>query len=1184
MSEKPAEEENTRTGEARELANQSAVPGEHALVDEQLLAVQPDDRVTAAIRQPGLSLRQVYSLLFDAYAAHPALGERAWRMAEAEEATGMREYLDAFSTISYAELGKRVTGLATAWRCRDEHLVRPGEFVALFGQPGVDITTGILAAIFARAVHVPLLASQAAEDTRTILDDIAPAAMLVDIRDVERMVPFALATPSLRSFVVLSADPRIAEDARILDRTRAALAAASHAIALATIDELIAFGREQEFEPVPADPAGEDAMLAILYTSGSTGKPKGAIYSEAILRLPILQVEKPQANIALVFAGMNHSLGYSQVFRTLIQGGTALFTLKSDMSSLFDDLRISRPTHLNLFPRVVEQIYQYFLGEVLHRVSRGQGRAEAEAEVRRAMAKSFLGDRLVFAVVGGAPISREIHQFFVDTFGIPLCVGYGSTETSGVTFDGRLDRRFVTDFELRDVPELGYSNADRPWPRGELAIKTRSAIPGYYKDAKATAGIRDENGWILTGDVFELRKGEELVWIDRRNNVLKLSQGEYVALSQLEIEYAGSVPWIRQIYLYGTSFRPNLVAVIVPDRELAAERLGHAPNEAELRGLLHASLAETARNAGLRKFEIPRDFIIEDEPFTIESGLLSTIRKPLRAAFNRKYKERLEALYDGIAARQRDEVLTLRNPDSGLTIEERIALALRATLGRDDIDLSGDPSFLDLGGDSFDAITLSMLLEDVFGTAISAGAILSPTGGPRRWAEMLRGSQEQRGLTFAAVHGENAQELDSGDLDPARLLPEGVSPGGNPAADPASPRVVLVTGANGFLGRFVTLEWLERLAPHGGRVIALVRGIDEADARHRLEESYGADDAELAKRFRGLAADHLEVVAADLGERRLGIDAAVMGDLAQRVDRIVHVGALVNHRMSYKDLFQPNVAGTLALIELALAERIKPIDFVSSRAVSGLPGAREADLETADIRAVLPRIMPGDDYASGYAASKWAGEVLLRHAHEQFGLPVNVFRCGMLMAHRKFGGQINVPDLFIRLLASLVLAGVRPPSFYDDAADPAGFEGLPVDHVARAMVDLALAGKPGYRSFDVAPSVETGSASLDRIADWIVSAGYRLDRANSHSEWLALLKARLERLPTQARQATALPILSAFAAPMPRSQVRAGGAFAHALRTSGSEASPALTELYLHKHLADMRLHGLISPAVMTAG
>jgi len=1165
------------SGEVSERPDLAARPGENARVDEQLRAVQPDARVTAEILRPGVTLSQAYSILFDAYATHPALGERTWRVAEREDATRVREYLDTFTTISYAELGQRVTGLATAWRWHDRHAVRPGELVALFGQPGTDITTGILAAIFAQAVHVPLLASQPAEDTRTILGEIEPAAMLVDIRDVERMVPFALSTPSLRSFVVLSADLRIDEDAGIIARARAALAEAGHAIALATMDELIAFGREKTFEPLPAHPAGKDAMLAILYTSGSTGKPKGAIYNEAIVRLPILQAEMPQATIALVFAGMNHSLGYSQVFRTLAQGGTVLFTLKSDMSSLFEDLRISRPTHLNMFPRVVEQIYQYFMGEVLHRVSRGQGKAEAETEVRRAMAKTFLGDRLVFAVVGGAPISPELRQFFIDTFGVPLCVGYGSTETSAVTFDGQINSRFVTDFELRDVPELGYSNADRPWPRGELAVKTLSAIAGYYKDPKATAAIRDENGWILTGDVFELRAGNELVWIDRRNNVLKLSQGEYVALSQLEIEYAGSVPWISQIYLYGTSFRPNLVAVIVPDRDLVVERLGHAPDEAELRSLIFAGLTEAAHKAGLRKFEIPRDFIIEDEPFTIESGLLSTIRKPLRAAFNRKYQERLEALYDGIAERQREEVLLLRNPDSGLAIEDRIALALRATLGRDDIDLSGDPSFLDLGGDSFDAITLSMLLEDVFGTAISAGVILSPSSGPRRWAEMLRAGQEHGGLTFAAVHGENAQELDSADLDPARLLPDGVSRGKVPAADPALTRVVLVTGANGFLGRFVTLEWLERLAPLGGRVIALVRGADEADARRRLENAYGTHDAGLAKRFRELAADHLEVIAADLGEPDLGLAPAILADLGQRVDRIVHVGALVNHRMSYKDLFQPNVAGTLTLIELALAGRVKPIDFVSSRAVSGLPGAAGADLETADIRVVLPRISPGDDYASGYAASKWAGEVLLRHAHEQFGLPVNVFRCGMLMAHREFAGQINVPDLFIRLLASLVLAGVRPPSFYHDAANPAGFEGLPVDHVARAMVDLALAGGPDYRSFDVAPVLGTGSASLDHVADWIESAGYRLDRADSHPEWLEQFEGRLERLPAQARQSSALPILSAFAAPMRRGHVHAGGGFAQALRTGGSEASPALTEAYVHKHLADMQQHGLIS-------
>ena len=112
------------TEEAGEWADVATLPGESVPVDEQLRAIQPDDRVTAAIVQPGFPLTQAYSLLFDAYANHPALGERAWRVVETEDATRVRDYLDAFSTISYAELGQRVTGLATAWRWHDEHVVR----------------------------------------------------------------------------------------------------------------------------------------------------------------------------------------------------------------------------------------------------------------------------------------------------------------------------------------------------------------------------------------------------------------------------------------------------------------------------------------------------------------------------------------------------------------------------------------------------------------------------------------------------------------------------------------------------------------------------------------------------------------------------------------------------------------------------------------------------------------------------------------------------------------------------------------------------------------------------------------------------------------------------------------------------------------------------------------------------
>ena len=80
------------------------------------------------------------------------------------------------------------------------------------------------------------------------------------------------------------------------------------------------------------------------------------------------------------------------------------------------------------------------------------------------------------------------------------------------------------------------------------------------------------------------------------------------------------------------------------------------------------------------------------------------------------------------------------------------------------------------------------------------------------------------------------------------------------------PKTVLLTGANGWLGRFLALELLERAAQTGGTVITVVRGRDEAAARARLEAAFDSGDPDLLKRFRRLAADHLEVIAGDIGE------------------------------------------------------------------------------------------------------------------------------------------------------------------------------------------------------------------------------------------------------------------------------------------------------------------------------
>ena len=96
--------------------------------------------------------------------------------------------------------------------------------------------------------------------------------------------------------------------------------------------------------------------------------------------------------------------------------------------------------------------------------------------------------------------------------------------------------------------------------------------------------------------------------------------------------------------------------------------------------------------------------------------------------------------------------------------------------------------------------------------------------------------------------------------------------------------------------------------------------------------------------------------------------------------------------------------------------------------------------------------------AIGYADSKWAAEQLLHSAHRRFGLPVNVFRGDMMLAHRRYQQQINVPDIFTRLLYSVIMTGLAPASFYrlepDGSRPRAHYDGLPVDFIAAAIVGI----------------------------------------------------------------------------------------------------------------------------------
>ncbi|MDR0344625.1 MAG: thioester reductase domain-containing protein, partial [Nocardiopsaceae bacterium] len=416
--------------------------------------------------------------------------------------------------------------------------------------------------------------------------------------------------------------------------------------------------------------------------------------------------------------------------------------------------------------------------------------------------------------------------------------------------------------------------------------------------------------------------------------------------------------------------------------------------------------------------------------------------------------------------------------------------------------------------------------------------------------------------------------IDEQTLAKAARLPRSTdSPNG-----PGGAGTVLLTGANGYLGRFLCLAWLERMAATGGRLVCVVRGSDPEAARGRLREAFGAGgDGALPRRFRDLARGHLEVLPGDIEEPGLGLDQDTWHELAEAVDLIVHPAALVNHVLPYRQLLRPNVAGLAGLIRLALTTRIKPVTFVSSSAAVAAQVSPAG--EDADIRVTSPERTLDESYANGYATSKWAGEVLLRAAHDAFGLPVAVFRPDMILAHSRFPGQLNVPDMFTRLLLSLIATGIAPGSFYA-TKDPAHYDGLPVDFVAEAVAALGSAPVAGYRTYNVVNPHEDG-ISLDTYVDWLAGAGYPVKRIDDYATWLSRFETALRALPGTQKQHSLLPLLHAFGKPaeavdgstIPSCRFRA------AVRDSGIGPGgdiPPVTPDLIAKYPADLKQLGLI--------
>lgn len=1142
--------------------------------DSQFLTAYADPAVSAAKARPGIRLAEIVKVSMEGYAERPCVGYRA-RELVTDPVTGRSTFrlLPRFDTISYGEMWSRAKAAAADWHNHPEHPFKPGDTVCVLSFTSPEYGQIIFAGIHLGGVIVPLQTSAPTGDHIDIISETEPNVFAAEIDYLDLAIDAVLGGTRPKRLIVFNYDARDDDQRDMLEAARKRLAEAGCPLAIEPLEEVVAHGKSLPEAPLHVPAPDENPLAWLFYSSGSTGTPKGVMFTERHV-MGTWEREMDIPVITLSFMPMSHSIGNGFYLMPFGAGGATYCSPRSDLSTLLEDIALVRPTMASFVPRICELLQHHYIADLDRRIAEGTDPAEAEQAAKTHMYENIIGGRLVSVGCGSAALAPETYEFMEDMLGFHMPIGYSSTEIVGgtVTVDWKVQRPPVIDYKLRDVPELGYFSTDKPYPRGELLVKTERFMVGYYKRPELTAEKVDADGYYATGDVMMEVAPDHIVFVDRCNNVIKLSQGEFVAISKLEALYMHH-PKIRQIYIYGTSERAYLLAIVVADEDLTAR---YVSGQVEaVKSEIRAALLEIAEESQLNGWEVPRDFIVEIEPFSLENGLLTEVGKHRRPELRDHYAPRLEAMYASQAQEQMDVLRSLRATGADRPVLETVSRAVQATLGVGENDIGPTVRFIDLGGDSLAALTFSNLLEDIFSVEVPVGVIINPAGNLGKLAELIeaeRSGTRQR-ATFASVHGVDAKTAKASDLTLERFLDAKLL-----AEAPALPqavsevRTVLLTGSTGFLGRFQAISWLERFARTGGKLILLARGADEAQARARVEEALESDPA-LLEHFRKLADKHLEVLPGDLAAQGLGLDEATFARLAGEVDLIVHTGAHVNHVLPYNQLFAANVNGTAELIRLALTTRLKRFDYVSTMGVSGL-GKGLVD-EDGDIRETIPECDLNDSYANGYGVSKWASEVLLAEAHDLCGLPVGVFRPGMILAHRRFAGQLNVPDMFTRLLYSLAVTGIAPGTFYahdlSKGRPPGRYEGFTVDFLADAITAIGAEARHGHHNYNLGSPHDAGS-SLDDFVDWMIEAGCAIQRIENYDEWLARFETAMLSLPEEQRAQSMLHILGPYRQPQAVSGKSAMQVerFCKATLDAGLEI-PEFTRDVIRKYVTDLR-------------
>ncbi|GIL73086.1 hypothetical protein Vretimale_4702 [Volvox reticuliferus] len=458
-------------------------------------------------------------------------------------------------------------------------------------------------------------------------------------------------------------------------------------------EELLSMGRQAEV--VPVRPGPED-LCTIMYTSGTTGDPKGVM-------IPHRAVVSTIAAIKAFLNHCNETMGPSDSYLSylplahifdrvveelMLHVGGCVGYWQGDIRKLMDDVGALKPTLFAGVPRVFERVYNgirdkvasgSFLSRLIFNWAYYRKEYYMKAGYKECIAspisdllvmntiKQRLGGRVRVLVSGSAPLSQQIESFMRVVCCAPFVQGYGLTETCAASFIATPDNpRHVgtvgspmpcTELRLEAVPELGYFPSNQP-PRGEVCVRGPALFSGYYENEQLTKEALDAEGFFHTGDVGEIAADGTLKIIDRKKNIFKLSQGEYIAVEKVENVYK-TCPMVEQVWVYGDSTQSCLVGVVVPaekplmswaaDNGVAGDYAAVCGSPAAIAAVL-AAMTATGKAEKLNSLEQVKAVKLVPEQFTVENDLMTPSYKLKRAPLLKRYRTAVDDMYKQLTA------------------------------------------------------------------------------------------------------------------------------------------------------------------------------------------------------------------------------------------------------------------------------------------------------------------------------------------------------------------------------------------------------------------------------------------------------------------------------------------------------------------------------------------------------